>query len=110
MRAIDLADLEDAWRVVRLECVGVDAEVRDLLQGALTRELAQEANPRNDRNVRRIATGDSRLESRRIVRANGLVLRGDAGLCLESVEDLLEVVLLTGAPERHDVDRAAGYR
>jgi hypothetical protein len=108
LRAIDLTDLEDPRWVIRLESVHVDAQVSDLLERSLPRELPQEADTGDDRYVRRVAAGDAGLQGRRVVRAFRVVRSGDARLRLEGIEHLLEGVLLAAAPERHDRDRAAG--
>src|SRR5207302_9068231 len=68
LRAIDLANLEDARRIVRLEAVHVDTEVSDLLERTLPRELTQEADARDDRDVRGVSARDARLERGRVVR------------------------------------------
>src|SRR5207237_10795680 len=103
-----LSGLEDARRVLRLDRMHVDAEVRDLLERSLTRELPQEADAGDDRDVRRLAARDAGLERGRVVLTDRFVGGGHAGLRLEGVEHLLEAVLLAAAPQRHDVDRAAG--
>src|SRR5207237_88734 len=76
---VDLTDLENARRVVRLERVHVDPEIGDLLEGALSRELTKEADARDDRDVSRVAAGDARLQRRRVVGTDRPVLRGAPG-------------------------------
>ena len=107
---VDLADVEDAGGVVRLERGRIDAEVGDLLDRAVPGEAAQEADAGEDRDVRRVAAGDAGLEDRRVVRADGLVGRRAAARGVEGVEDLLERLLLAAAPQGGDGDAAGGAR
>src|SRR5439155_26529506 len=108
LRRVDLTDLEDSGWVVGLQRVHVDANVGDLLEGSLPRELAQEPDARHDRDVRRIAAGDARLKDRRIVITDGFVVSSDARLRIEGVEIILERCLLAPAPDRCDDASVAG--
>src|SRR4029079_11739477 len=101
---VDLADVEDARGVVRLERRRIDAEVRDLLDRAIPGEAPQEADAGEDRDVRRIAAGDAGLEDRGVVVTDGLVGGRAAAGGVEGVEHLLERLLLAATPQRGDRD------
>src|SRR6185295_4156866 len=84
----------------------VDTQVGDLLERAILGEAAQEADARDDRDIRRVAAGDARLQRRRVRLAVSLVLDAPAGLRREVGQDLLEGLFLAATPQRQDVDLA----
>src|SRR5690606_594922 len=103
--AVGGAELLPVRREVLLH-LGHDV-VGQRLEGALLGVLLHQARLRQDRHVRRVAGLDAGAEERVGVLTGGGVVDRGAGLLLDRVQDLPEVLLLRAGPLGRALDRGA---